>query len=141
MSDTSPTILIIDDDDISSEMVSRALRKVAPDIAVKAAEDGVEGIEMLTGTAPETCEDPLLILLDINMPRMNGFEFLEEIRNNPKLRKHVVFIFSTSEDEADRSRAYDFTVAGYIAKSRVGPQLSNVTELIKSYTSTVYLPH
>jgi CheY-like chemotaxis protein len=135
-----PKILIIDDDDIYSELVSRALRKAAPDIQVVAAEDGVEGIEALTGQARNPCKKPLLILLDINMPRMNGFEFLEAIRSEPSLRNHVVFMFTTSEAEEDRDRAYDFGVAGYIAKSRVGPGMSGMTELLKSYASTVILP-
>ncbi|EAQ30533.1 hypothetical cheY-like receiver domain protein [Erythrobacter sp. NAP1] len=135
-----PRILIIDDDDIYSELVERALRKAAPDISVVAAEDGQEGIDVLTGRAANPCEKPLVILLDINMPRMNGFEFLKEIRAKPELRNHVVFMFTTSEAEEDRDRAYDFGVAGYIAKSRVGPQMAGMTELLKSYASTVILP-
>jgi len=135
-----PKILIIDDDDLSSELVSRALRKTAPHLRVVAAEDGQAGIEALSGVSDEPCERPLLILLDLNMPRMNGFEFLEEMRGDPALRKNVVFIFSTSEDEEDRDRAYDYDVAGYIPKSKVGPQLSNMTALLQSYTQTVTLP-
>lgn len=140
MSDIEPKILIIDDDDIYAELVSRALRKAAPHIQVVAAEDGQEGIETLTGKSAQPCERPLVILLDLNMPRMNGFEFLEEIRADPTLRKNVVFVFTTSEADEDRERAYDFGVAGYIAKSRVGPQMGNMTELLKSYASTVILP-
>ncbi len=141
MHDAEPKILIIDDDDIYSELVSRALRRSAPHINVHAAEDGQEGIEVLTGKSATPCKKPLLILLDINMPRMNGFEFLEEIRSNSDLRNNVVFMFTTSEAEEDLEKAYDYGVAGYIAKSRVGPQMSNMTELLKSYTSTVLLPH
>ena len=140
MPDPAPKILIIDDDDITSELVSRALRKAAPHIEVVAAEDGREGIEVLTGTATVPCEKPLMILLDINMPRMNGFEFLDEIRKHPGLRNNVVFIFSTSEAAEDRDRAYDYGVAGYIAKSRVGPHMGSMTALLTSYASTVILP-
>lgn len=140
MSEMEPKILIIDDDDIYSELVERALRKAAPHIKVVAAENGQEGIDVLSGRNNDPCQKPLVILLDINMPRMNGFEFLEEIRNSPELRNHVVFMFTTSEAEEDRDRAYEFGVAGYIAKSRVGPQMSGMTDLLKSYASTVILP-
>ncbi|MDY7098454.1 MAG: response regulator [Pseudomonadota bacterium] len=137
----NPRILIVDDDDIYSELVSRALRRVAPDINVIAAEDGQIGIDVLTGDVQGQCRKPLLILLDINMPRMNGFEFLEQLRSQPELRNNVVFMFNTSEAEDDRQRAYDFGVAGYIAKSRLGPKMGNMTELLRSYASTVILPH
>ncbi|WP_299193157.1 response regulator [uncultured Erythrobacter sp.] len=140
MHEPSPKILIIDDDDISAEMVARALRKDLPDLQVLAAEDGMAGLEVLRGRGPQPCTKPLMIFLDLNMPRMNGFEFLEEMREDPELRRNVVFIFSTSEAEEDLSRAYDFGVAGYITKSRVGRHMCNVTDLLKSYASTVILP-
>jgi CheY-like chemotaxis protein len=59
---------------------------------------------------------PNVILLDINMPRMNGLEFLKELREDEKLRSISVFVMTTSNDDADRAEAYRLNVAGYILK-------------------------
>ncbi len=63
---------------------------------------------------------PCLVLLDLNMPRMGGIEFLDELRRDPLLRRTLVFVMTTSSAEEDRVRAYDRNVAGYIMKHRPG---------------------
>jgi CheY-like chemotaxis protein len=83
---------------------------------------------------------PLLVLLDLNMPRMNGLEFLRELRLDPALKGTVVFILTTSGAEADRARAYDENVAGYMVKSAVGPQFSGLARFLTEYRSTVLFP-
>ena len=82
----------------------------------------------------------MIVLLDLNMPRMDGFQFLEELRGDPKLRRTVVFVLSTSARDQDRARAYDEQVAGYMVKSSVGPQFARLAEFMNHYAGTQNLP-
>ena len=74
------------------------------------------------------------------MPRMDGFEFLQALRSDPRLRDLVVFVLSTSEADADRTRAYHQNIAGYLVKSSVGPQFARLARMLLSYQSVVTLP-
>ncbi len=81
-----------------------------------------------------------IILLDINMPKMNGIEMLHELRNDPLLHQIVVFILTTSNDEKDRFNAYEKHVAGYILKSDMDGFFPKLVELIDAYWCIVSLP-
>ena len=76
------TILLVEDDDIDAETVRRALEELKIGNPLRVARDGLEGLEILRGeNGHEAIEKPYLILLDLNMPRMNGLEFLAAIRS------------------------------------------------------------
>ena len=81
-----------------------------------------------------------LVLLDLNMPRMNGFEFLRALRADDALRATVVFVLSTSGSDGDRARAYNEGIAGYMVKSGLGPQLKGLARFLVEYDSAVLLP-
>jgi CheY-like chemotaxis protein len=83
---------------------------------------------------------PLIVLLDLNMPRMDGFEFLRALRTDQALQDLVVFVLSTSEAETDRSRAYHENIAGYVVKSSVGSQFGRLARLLLTYQTAVTLP-
>lgn len=135
-------ILLVDDDDVSAESVVRGLRKNAVDFPITLARDGIEALEILHGThAHLSIEKPYLILLDLNMPRMNGLEFLHEVREDKSLHHCVIFVLTSSDADSDRIRAYDKNIAGYLVKSAVGPQFSKLTSLLESYRSAVSLPN
>jgi len=139
--DSMLNILLIDDDDVAVEAVHRSLRKVGMTPAIVNAEDGAEALEILRGSDPvRRIAKPFVVLLDLNMPRMDGFEFLAEIRADSVLHDTVVFVLTTSDREIDRSRAYHKNVAGYMVKSYVGPQFSKLAQLMMSYQNTVCLP-
>jgi len=141
ISDTTFNILLVDDDDVAAEAIHRSLRKVGMNPSITNAEDGVEALEILRGSDPTRCiAKPYVVLLDLNMPRMNGFEFLGEIRADPNLHDTVVFVLTTSDRDLDRGRAYRKNVAGYMVKSFVGPQFSKLAQLMISYQNTVCLP-
>lgn len=134
-------ILIVDDDDVAAESVVRSLRKHEMDFPITLARDGLEALEILRHQNNELrIEKPYLILLDLNMPRMDGFEFLQEIRSDKELHDSIIFILTTSDADSDRTRAYHQNIAGYMVKSAVGPQFSKLANLLDNYRSTVSLP-
>ncbi|WP_286745016.1 response regulator [Aquabacterium sp. UBA2148] len=142
MSDPSPLhVLLVEDDDVAAESVMRSMHKAGMPCPVTWVEDGQAALEVLREQdAQRKAPRPRLILLDLNMPRMNGFEFLEVVRADPKLKEEVIFVLTTSSADADRSRAYDENVAGYMVKSAVGPQFSKLTQLLDGYRRAVQLP-
>jgi CheY-like chemotaxis protein len=110
-------ILLVDDDDIDVKNVRRAFAKNKIINPLYVASNGLQALEMLRGTGEGTVpRERRLILLDLNMPRMNGLEFLREIRQDPDLRALTVIVLTTSDDDRDKVEAYNFNVAGYIVK-------------------------
>jgi CheY-like chemotaxis protein len=137
----SLTVLLIEDDDVAAESVRRSLNKMDVPFPVVWVEDGVAALATLRGQDPaQRIQRPRVILLDLNMPRMNGFEFLQQLRGDPQLRDEVVFVLTTSDADADRTRAYHEQIAGYMVKSAVGPQFSKLAQLLLSYAAAVKLP-
>lgn len=138
---TNPlNILLIEDDDVAAESVQRSLRKHGVNFPVTWVEDGLAALHILRNLNPEkTIKRPLVILLDLNMPRMNGFEFLHELRNDADLKSHVVFVLTTSESDADMTQAYHHNIAGYMVKSAIGPQFSRLVSLLSEYQETIRL--
>lgn len=139
---TAPfTVMLVDDDDVAVESVLRAFRKEHTAWHVITAGDGQEALDIMRGDHPQKrIESPYLVLLDINMPRMDGLTFLETVRADPELHSTVVFMLTTSARDLDRSQAYAGNTAGYMVKSAVGPQYSKLTTLLHSYGNTVRLP-
>jgi CheY-like chemotaxis protein len=135
------TLLVVDDDDVAAEAVVRGMRKHALDCPIVIAEDGMAALQILRGQHPtRQIAKPYLVLLDLNMPRMNGLEFLRELRSDGQLRGTVVFVLTTSGSDADRARAYQEFIAGYMVKSGLGPQLSGLARFLTEYRSSVLFP-
>jgi CheY-like chemotaxis protein len=111
-------ILLIDDDEVDCMNVQRAFKKSQIANPLTIAHNGIEGLDLLRGTngAAKVSPLPRIILLDINMPKMNGLEFLKELRADKDLHSISVFVMTTSNDEKDRFEAYNYNVAGYIIK-------------------------
>lgn len=135
------TLLLVEDDHVDAEAIQRAFRQhriANPFVVVR---DGVEALAALRGEAgaPEV-PHPHVVLLDINMPRMNGIEFLEALRADPALQRTVVFVLTTSDREEDKVAAYDNHVAGYILKSRAGEDFLEVVKLLKVYWRLIEFP-
>ena len=101
------------------------------------ARDGVEALELLRSGAVAR---PYLILLDLNMPRMGGLEFIAEVRQDPRLSNSVVFVLTTSKSDEDLSAAYRSHVAGYIVKSEIGDSFGNLVQMLDAYWQIVELP-
>lgn len=133
-------ILLVDDDDGDAKAVRRAFGKYGAANPVVRARDGVEALDILRGPAANQPEAPFILLLDINMPRMSGHEFLSELRKDPRLRRLVVFVLTTSDDAGDVERAYGQNVAGYILKKNAGSQCENLIRAVREYWQVVALP-
>ena len=134
-------LLLVEDDDVAAEAVIRGLHRHAMDWPVIPAEDGNVALQILRGTHTDRrIANPYLVLLDLNMPRMNGFEFLAALRADTELHDTVVFVLTTSSAETDRSRAYRENIAGYIVKSAIGPQCSGLARFLSEYRGVVQLP-
>jgi len=98
--------------------VKRAFQKSNIQNPLHIAHNGVDALEMLRGTNgfSKINPTPRIILLDINMPKMNGIEFLKELRSDKDLHNISVFVMTTSNSDKDRIDAYEYNVAGYIVK-------------------------
>lgn len=135
------SVLVVDDDQVDIMLIQRAFaRHPTPHQLVNAC-DGVEALSILRGNHPlKSVSRPLLILLDLNMPRMNGIEFLTELRKDPQLMDIPVFVLSTSDDDRDVRAAYRHQVAGYVLKSSAGDQYIHLLKLLEDYWKIVQLP-
>ena len=134
-------ILVVEDDDVQAEAVVRSLRKAGVESTIVVAPEGWEALSILRGThSTHQIKRPYLVLLDLNLPRLGGMEFLREVRADPLLNDTVVFVLTTSANERDCKRAYEEHVAGYMVKSEVGPQFTRMVEMLRPYLAVVRLP-
>jgi CheY-like chemotaxis protein len=112
-------ILLVEDDEVDVMTVQRAFKKGNITNPLYFAGNGLEALTMLRGEPGQTPlipPDRRIILLDLNMPKMNGLEFLQELRADPTIRHIPVIMLTTSNEEGDRLQAYHHNVAGYILK-------------------------
>lgn len=119
MSADSPyrSILLVEDDQMDIMNVQRELRKQNIDVPLVIARNGREALNLLRGEGgQERIARPNVLILDINMPRMNGLELLEVLRSDPEFVGLNVFIMTTSDLETERLKARELAVSGYIIK-------------------------
>ncbi|WP_348822315.1 response regulator [Flavobacterium aestuarii] len=109
-----PTILLVEDDALDIISVERSLKKLDSEFELYTAFNGIEALRILRDSSIKLVPD--VILLDINMPRMNGIEFLKVIREDENLSDLKVFIMTTSSESNDRSEAEKLGISGYIIK-------------------------
>lgn len=134
----SLNILLVDDDDGDAKAVQRAFQRAKIANPIVRAVDGVEALEILRGENGKTKPpSPCILLVDLNMPRMNGIEFVKALRADRGLRHSVVFILTTSKREEDIVAAYDLNVAGYIVKETAGLDFLNLVTLMDYYWRVV----
>ena len=135
------SILLIEDDDGDAKALERAFKKAKIVNPIQRAVDGIEALEILRGDNGHTpLPPPYLLLVDINMPRMNGLDFVKALRDDPVLFSTIVFVLTTSKRDEDKVAAYHLNVAGYIVKETAGRDFLNLTELLDCYWRIVELP-
>lgn len=133
-------LILVEDDEVDAEYVVRVLRRSGIGAPVTQFHDGMEAIQALRGPQRTLlAARPLMILLDLHMPRLSGFEFLDLLRKDPELGKSTVFILTQSERSEDISAAYDRQVAGYLVKSHLGEDYALLPQLLVTYCRLVAL--
>jgi CheY-like chemotaxis protein len=138
---TTPiNILLVEDDEVDIMNVQRAFRKNNISNPLFVTRNGLEAMDTLLGKGHETIPMPRIILLDINMPRMGGIEFLTEMRKHPELRSISVFVMTTSNEESDKVAAYNLNVAGYILKPLSFEGFANAVAILNNYWQLCEMP-
>ncbi|HTJ42862.1 MAG TPA: response regulator [Kofleriaceae bacterium] len=133
-------LLVVEDNEVDREALRRAFKRHGVHQPMIDVDDGVEALAVLRGERDLPLGRPYLILLDLNMPRMNGLELLGEIRRDPRLKDSVVFVLTTSRADEDKAAAYGQNVAGYLVKGDLGQNFAGLLELITAYCKVVELP-
>jgi CheY-like chemotaxis protein len=131
-------ILLVEDDEVDVMNVRRAFQKNHITNPLFVATNGVDALEQLRGG--KIPRDRRIVLLDLNMPQMNGIEFLREIRRDPELNLMPVVVLTTSNDERDRIEAYNLNVAGYLLKPVTFSNFCEVMAALNKYWALVELP-
>lgn len=136
------TILLVEDDPADATMFRELLLEVAPDVVVHHAEHGLEALRLLRPAGhDDQAVRPNLIILDLNMPVMDGYTFLREIKNLEGTRRVPTLILSTSDRPSDVETSYDAQAAGYLVKPSGYQQYRQLLEVVSAYwTGTVRLP-
>ena len=138
MAERQLNILLVEDDEIDVMNVRRAFERNNVSNPLYVAGNGLEALEMLRdGTVPR---ERRLILLDLNMPKMNGIEFLQALRADPELSSAPVVVLTTSNDDQDKIDAYNLNVAGYLLKPVTFSNFCERMTTLNKYWMLVEMP-
>jgi CheY-like chemotaxis protein len=129
-------ILLVEDDQVDVLTTRRALRELHVTNPLVVCENGEEGLAYLRGAA----DPPCIVLLDLNMPVMNGIEFLENVKSDERLRRIPTVVLTTSEEQEDKVRTFDLGIAGYMAKTVDYRRFVDVMRSIDLYWTMSELP-
>jgi CheY-like chemotaxis protein len=133
--------MIVDDDEIDVRAIQRGLQQQRIINPVYVASDGRQGLDMLRGEhGHDKVPQPALIVLDLNMPRMTGLEFLEALRTDESLSNSMVFILTSSNADEDKTAAYKHHIAGYVLKSDAGVGFLKAVQMVQKYVLCVQFP-
>ena len=131
-------IFLVEDDEVDVMNVKRAFDKNHITNPVFVAGDGVEALAKLrSGEIPKGRR---IVLLDLNMPRMNGIEFLRELRKDPDLASTPVVVLTTSNNDRDKVEAYDLNVAGYLVKPVTFLDFCELMAILNKYWTLSEVP-
>ncbi|MDV2993958.1 MAG: Response regulator rcp1 [Chroococcidiopsis sp. SAG 2025] len=143
MTDKMIHILLVEDDEVDVMNVKRAFKKNNITNSLYTASDGIEALSILRGSEGEPSPIPQerrLILLDLNMPRMNGIEFLRELRGDANLKQIPVVMLTTYNEDRDKVEAYNLNVAGYILKPVTFDNFVQVMATLNNYWTLSEMP-
>jgi len=134
---TNRPILLVEDDQVDKMTVVRALKEIHVTNPLVHRENGEEAVHYLQDPASEK---PCIVLLDLNMPIMNGLEFLKAVKNDDKLKRIPIVVLTTSEEQQDKINSFDLGVAGYMAKPVDYRQFVEVMRSIDAYWTISEMP-
>lgn len=130
-------ILLVEDDSVDALTVRRALHEIHVTNRIDIVKNGEEALQYLQNNNRES---PCIILLDINMPRMNGIEFLKEARKKSLLDRIPVVVLTTSKNDEDVIESFKFSVAGYIVKPVTYTEFIETVKTLNLYWTLSELP-
>jgi len=130
-------ILLVEDDIVDVMAVKRAFRDLNVPNPLHVAGNGEEALFFLRDALKPI---PGLILLDLNMPRMNGVDLLKVLKDDPNLRRIPVVVLSTSKEQSDRSATFGLGIAGYMVKGVDYPEFIEMIRTIQKYWTLSELP-
>jgi len=137
-------ILLIEDDEVDVMNLERAFSKNNIIYPLYIAHNGLEALSMLrtnkNGVPPAISANNLLIVLDMNMPKMGGIEFLQELRQDIRIRSIPVVILTTSNQQQEKIEAYRFNIAGYIIKAEVFTKFVETIAILNKYWTLCEIP-
>ncbi len=134
MIDSDARILLVEDDRVDVMTVQRALSRHRIDNPLFVARAALDALGMLRGAGSEKIDPPPeLILLDLNLPRMSGIEFLQELRGDPELRDLRVIVLTSSNEPNDRAAAFKYEVEDYIVKPHSFDEFASAINTVLSY--------
>ncbi|MBN2588976.1 MAG: response regulator [Sedimentisphaerales bacterium] len=131
------SILLVEDDNIDAMTVQRSLRDLGSKVSLVRSTNGEEALKYLQDSINEK---PCIILLDLNMPKMNGIEFLRVMKTDEKLKHIPVIVFTASKEEYDVIKSFELSVAGYIIKSFDYQQFLESMRMLHTYWNLCLLP-
>ena len=135
---SSKPILLVEDDHVDAITVRRALRDLNVPNDIVHQLDGEDALEYLRSSDNKR---PCVILLDLNMPRMNGIDFLKIIKKDNELKQIPVIVMTTSKDERDKMESFEFSVSGYIIKSADYKKFAESLKILNLYWTLSELPY
>ena len=138
MAERPLNILLVEDDEVDVMNVQRAFERNHLTNSLFVAGNGLEALDMLRGNALP--KERRLVLLDLNMPKMNGIEFLEALRADPELSSTPVVVLTTSNDDQDKLDAYNLNVAGYLLKPVTFNSFCERMATLDKYWALVEMP-
>jgi CheY-like chemotaxis protein len=143
MQDRVLNILLVEDDEVDVMNVRRAFKKGGISNPLFIASNGLEALDLLRsqrGQRPVVPPERRLILLDLNMPKMGGIEFLQVLRADPDLKSTPVVVLTTSGEDRDRVQAYNLNVAGYLLKPVTFEPFVQTMATLNHYWSLCEMP-
>ena len=130
-------ILIIDDDLVDAMTIKRAFKDIGVSNRIDLVGNGEEALKFLRS---DDNEKPALIFLDLNMPKMNGIEYLKIAKSNPDYQRIPVVVLTTSCDQQDKLQSYELGIAGYMLKTVDFNEFKKTIQIIDDYWSICELP-
>jgi len=132
---------MIEDDEIDIMNIRRAFKKNNVTNPLHVTNNGIEALDYLIDLVENSpSKMPKIILLDLNMPKMGGIEFLRKLRQNENLKTISVFVMTTSSEDKDKVEAFNLNVAGYILKPLSMDQFMDVVSTLNSYWKLCEFP-
>lgn len=134
-------VLLVEDDEVDVMNVRRAFKKANIKNPIFTASNGYEALEILRDTSDTKMPaERRLVLLDLNMPKMGGIEFLQELRSDQQLRATPVVVMTTSNQDKDRLEAYNLNIAGYLLKPVTFASFIEIMATLNSYWMLCEMP-